>query len=68
MSKIKSVSIRFAKAFLAGGVGAIGALFAAGLTIKSLEEAKQQVVVLATAFLVGGLMAVEKALNWQPVQ
>jgi hypothetical protein len=62
MDKLRSVSIRFAKGFLAGGLGSVAALLSAGLPATDLKKLG---IALATAFISGGLLAVEKAYNWK---
>lgn len=57
---------RFAKAFIAGGLGSVGVLLGAGVAIKSLEEAKHLALILLGAFITGGIMGLEKAINFQP--
>lgn len=63
MSKFESVLIRFVKGFVAGGLASIGMLLASGLPATDLRKLA---IALLTAFLSGGLLAVEKAYNWQP--
>lgn len=66
MDRLQVAVKRFAKAFIAGGLASAGALLAAGVSLRSLDEAKNFGVVLATAFLAGGLMALEKAVSYVP--
>lgn len=63
MSKIQSVSLRFVKGFIAGGLASVGVLLQAGVASTDLKKLSLS---LATAFFAGGLLAVEKAYNWQP--
>lgn len=56
---------RFLKGFVAGGIGSAAALLAVGITVSSLDDLKKFGVSLATAFLAGGLLAVEKMLSWK---
>lgn len=63
MSKLQSVFLRFAKGFVAGGLASVGVLLSVGLPATDLKKLG---LALLTAFLSGGLLAVEKAYNWQP--
>lgn len=56
---------RFLKAFVGGGLGAVGALLSVGVTISSLGDAKNLSFALIAAFVSGGLMALEKAITWK---
>lgn len=57
---------RFAKGFVAGGVGSVLAIVSGGVSFASLGEAKHLGLVLLGAFVTGGLLAVEKMYNFQP--
>lgn len=67
MNQLKSSLVRFIKAFIAGGVGSVILLLSSGVKITSLDDAKHIGLVVIGAFVVGGLMALEKALNWIPI-
>ncbi len=64
MTKSKSVFNRFLKAFIAGGVASISALLSSGVTFSTVEELRALVFSFAVAFVTGGVMALEKYLNW----
>jgi len=66
MTKTKSVLKRFAKAFVSGGFSSVAVLLASGVTISNLAEAKNTLFVLSIAFISGGIMAIDKLLNWTP--
>lgn len=63
--KTQSFFVRFAKGFIAGGIGAIALQIHSGVSFSSLGEAQAIVNTLLGAFLTGGLLAVEKMLTWQ---
>lgn len=63
--KTKSVLIRFLKGFIAGGISTTGVLLQAGITVTNVHDIKTVGFTLATSFLTGGLLAIEKMLNWQ---
>lgn len=52
---------RFAKAFVSGGVASL--LIVLAQAPSSLEQLKPWLLALGVAFLTGGLMAIEKALQ-----
>jgi len=58
---------RFLKGFIAGGIASAAALLAAGVTVASIEDLKKFSISLATAFLVGGLLGIEKMISWTDV-
>lgn len=64
MNKYKSVALRFLKGFVAAGLASVGAFLAAGVTIKSVEDLKALLIPLAIAFVTGGLLSIEKLVNW----
>lgn len=61
----KSVFKRFLKGFVASGIASVVLILSSGVTINSLEDLKQLIVVLFVAFFTGGLMAIEKTLRWK---
>ena len=66
MTKLQSVSIRFLKGFVSGGLASVAALINAGVTISSLDEFANFGFALLAAFVTGGLLAIEKLWSWQP--
>jgi hypothetical protein len=66
MNKAEAVVIRFVKGFLAGGFAQIAVYLGTGFTISNTGELKQFGYGLLMSFLVGGLLATEKALTWKP--
>jgi hypothetical protein len=54
---------RFAKAFLTGGLLALGAALALGVKVSSLEDVKSVAILLVTAFVSGGIHALVEVLN-----
>lgn len=56
---------RFLKAFVGGGVGAIGLLLAQGISVHSLADLQHLGQITLAAFISGGLLAIEKMLSWQ---
>lgn len=65
MTKSKAVLNRFLKAFTAGGIASVSTLLSNGVTFSTIEEIRALVFSFAVAFLTGGIMALEKHLNWQ---
>lgn len=61
----KTIFKRFLKGFFAGGLSSVAVALNAGFTITSLEDIKQFGFALVVAFLTGGILATEKALNWR---
>jgi len=61
---IKSIAKRFLKGFIAGGIAAVVVALKVGGTISSITELKSFGIGLGVAFLTGGFLAIEKALNW----
>jgi hypothetical protein len=68
IDKFKAIAMRFVKGFIAGGVGAVVSLIGTGAVIHNFADTKALVFAAATAFIAGGLLAIEKLLNWQPPQ
>lgn len=68
MTQFRSVVTRFGKAFIYGGLASVLAQLAIVPTLATLEDLKTWGTALLFAFLTGGIMALEKALNWQPKQ
>jgi len=64
-TEFKAVFMRFARAFVAGGLASIAAMLALGAQVKSWEDLGQFVVALAIAFMTGGLMALDKLLRYK---
>lgn len=62
----KMVLKRFGKAFIGGGVAALLLALAQTPSLSTLADLKVWASSLAIAFLTGGLMAIEKALQAQP--
>ncbi len=65
--KARSVSFRFIKGFIAGGVGSVLALLSTGMfrTVDDLKAAQFSIVL---AFLVGGGLAAQKMWSWVDIQ
>lgn len=63
--KTQSFFVRFAKGFVAGGVGAMALQLQAGIHLASLIDLKMLGLTLTSAFITGGLLAIEKMLTWQ---
>lgn len=61
----KTIFKRFLKGFIAGGLASVSVSLNAGFTITSLEDIKQFSFALVVAFLTGGILSIEKALNWR---
>jgi hypothetical protein len=64
MTKLQSVSLRFFKGFLAGGLGAVATALASGVVVHSTTDLQKLGLTLAVAFITGGVLAVEKLLSW----
>jgi hypothetical protein len=60
----KAVLKRFLKGFLAGGIAQVALIIQGGVTIHNLADAKAIGAVALSAFVTGGLLALEKMLNW----
>lgn len=54
---------KFLKAFVSGGLVSIGASLALGVKISSLDDVKGLAILLATAFVSGGIHAIYELLN-----
>jgi len=65
---IKSILKRFLKGFISGGIASAVLLLQAGVAIKSFADLKTLGFALGVAFVTGGLLAIEKGLNWKPEQ
>jgi len=57
---------RFVKGFLAGGIAAVLVSINSGVSFNSLVQLRGLFIVLATAFVTGGLLAVEKMMGYVP--
>lgn len=66
--QLKSVALRFVKAFLAGGASSVVLALAQAPSLNTLADLKTWLLALGMAFLTGGVLAVEKAVNWTPAQ
>lgn len=64
---LKSVVKRFAKGFVAGGIASALAVIQAGVVISSVEDLKKLGIAVVVGFITGGLLALEKAINWTTV-
>lgn len=64
--EIKAIAIRFLRAFAAGGVASVLAIFSLGVQIKSWEDLSQLFIAVAIAFMTGGLMAIDKLIRYKP--
>lgn len=62
----KSLIKRFFKGFVAGGVSSAALILHAGVAVHSFGDLKQLGGALFIAFVTGGLLAIEKAINWSP--
>lgn len=63
----KSVVKRFAKGFVAGGIAGALLVIKSGVIISSVEDLKKLGIAVVVGFITGGLLAIEKALNWTTV-
>lgn len=59
---------RFVKGFIAGGVAQVVLIVGAGLQFHNLTDVRTYATAIAFGFLTGGLLAVEKMLNYTPPQ
>lgn len=66
MQEIKTIATRFLRAFAAGGVASVLAVFSLGVQIKSWEDLSQFAVAIMIAFMTGGLMAIDKLIRYKP--
>lgn len=63
---LKSVIKRFFKGFVSGGIAYAVISLNTGMTVSSFNDLKTLAITVGIAFVTGGLLAVEKALNWTP--
>lgn len=63
---LKSVLKRFFKGFVSGGIAYAVITLNAGTTISSFGDLKNFLITVGIAFVTGGLLALEKAMNWTP--
>lgn len=56
---------RLARGFISGGLGSVALLLQSGVQVKDLAELQNLAMMLASAFVVGGLLALEKMYRWQ---
>lgn len=68
MNFSQAVAVRFLKGFVSGGLASVTVLLATGFSIKSLSDIKHFGVLVLGAFVSGGLLGLQKAWSWQPVQ
>lgn len=64
--QIKTIAVRFLRAFAAGGIASVLAMLALGVQIKSWEDLGQFAVAVVIAFMTGGLMAIDKLIRYEP--
>lgn len=57
---------RFGKGFFAGGLASVVLIVGAGFQFHNLADLKTWLTSLLFAFLTGGILAVEKMLNYTP--
>lgn len=57
---------RFAKGFVAGGIAQVVLIVGPGLHFSTLKDITSITVTLVFAFMVGGLLGVEKMLSFVP--
>lgn len=58
---------RFAKGFIASGLASAAVLLLNGATIQSIDDLKKFSLSLAIAFVTGGILGVEKMVNYENV-
>jgi len=63
----KSVVKRFAKGFVAGGIAGALLVINSGIVVSSIDDLKKLGLAVVVGFITGGLLAIEKALNWTTV-
>ena len=64
---LKTIAMRFLRAFIAGGVASLVTFFAASqFNPEVLKDPYALVLSLTTAFLSGGLQALDKLLRYVP--
>lgn len=56
---------RFAKGFIAGGLAQVVLVMSTGVTVHNLNDLGTIFAALAAGFITGGLMAIEKMMNWE---
>jgi hypothetical protein len=66
IDKINAVIKRFMKGFIAGGIAQVLLIVGAGLQFHNLEDLRTYGIAIVFGFLTGGLLAVEKMLNYTP--
>ncbi len=59
----KIILKRFVKSFVSGGIASVVVALSQAPTFGTLEQTKTWILALAVAFLTGGIMAIEKALQ-----
>jgi hypothetical protein len=59
---------RFAKGFIAGGIAQVVLIIGAGFQFHNLEDIRTYVTAILFGFVTGGLLAVEKMVNYTPPQ
>lgn len=57
---------RFGKGFVAGGIAQVALIVGAGFQFHNLEDLRTWGTAILFGFLTGGLLAVEKMLNYIP--
>jgi hypothetical protein len=63
---IKTIALRYARAFIAGGIASLATFFAASqFNPETLKDPKVLIISVGTAFIAGGLQAIDKLLRWQ---
>lgn len=65
MTMRNAIFRRFLKGFVSGGIASAVLILQSGVLITSFSDLKQLGGALAVAFVTGGLLAIEKALNWE---
>jgi|GEM_PF-2545666 len=65
MQRLKVTLRRFIKGFVAAGLAQVAILINAGITIHNLADARNLLTVLGTAFIAGGLLGLEKLVNYE---
>lgn len=56
---------RFARGFVAGGLASVVSMIQAGIVINTIEDLRPIGYAMATAFITGGILAIEKLSRWQ---
>jgi hypothetical protein len=65
MNKTKAVTLRFMKGFFAGGLAQVAVYLGTGITISTTDDLKKLGYGFLTSFLIGGILALEKAITWE---